>query len=789
MNSAPTSRATPPGFRRSSSAATSPPPAKNLSTSRPALASVRAPNSQGAALSRRSSIKTAPTMGPESRESLNIALKHETERKEELLVQVQNKDQTIASLTAENDSVMSALNSAESRLNEMYVDQARMEEEMAARIEVSEKLRAQVRELEREKRDLQRRYNEQTSTFEAERQAAYDNEQHLRSRIQSLTQARKVAEPPRSADATYTTNSSRQDPLDTDVEAEAEASEVAVPQNREEQHHPTKQDVNDPESEPAEMTALKLELSTLSTSYTSLHSTLILLQAQLVDLKRVNNQLQEDNESYMILLREKTLSGQFDLLKQVGGTPNTTDGGYNDDEVMVDDAGSLRSTGRSLLDRVEEEMTEDDLGQSFRADSPSSNRHGRHVRRNDSASHSPSRAPHGESLADLPITGPGLDLAAELGRAENKDILCGDSIDGDRALGSKGRRNRVPSDTRKVTTSDMPESNADLEALRSEVKTLKDANKALSLYASKIIDRIIAEEGFEHVLSVDYEKSPATHSKSLSLSATTTASTLAKTSKPRPQSTFFSRTVSDSAPTPAPEKTPSSPPPISDTSVPKASQRRSMSIDWKNFSLFGGAEKKPEPANLRPLTLKSTSTPMTSARKLETYEDEEDRRERERLHATMKLMGIEQPAPSPSVSIQKSYSTPESPQTATASRFSIFRSRSTTGHSDTSSVNSGPSTHNSHQATYGLGIIGDGRSELTHEALEQAEAENSLAALDAHEQMLIDDIAKGRPGGFTEPPRSLGEEWRSRRSRRSGGGSGSTIWSAGMSRTGDEPDT
>jgi len=36
-----------------------------------------------------------------------------------------------------------------------------MEEEMAARIEVAEKLRTQVRELEREKRDVQRRYNEQ----------------------------------------------------------------------------------------------------------------------------------------------------------------------------------------------------------------------------------------------------------------------------------------------------------------------------------------------------------------------------------------------------------------------------------------------------------------------------------------------------------------------------------------------------------------------------------------------------------------------------------------------------
>lgn len=36
-----------------------------------------------------------------------------------------------------------------------------MEEEMAARMEVAEKLRTQVRELEKEKRDIQRRYNEQ----------------------------------------------------------------------------------------------------------------------------------------------------------------------------------------------------------------------------------------------------------------------------------------------------------------------------------------------------------------------------------------------------------------------------------------------------------------------------------------------------------------------------------------------------------------------------------------------------------------------------------------------------
>lgn len=541
----------------------------------------------------------------------------------------------------------------------------------------------------------------------------------------------------------------------------------------------TKQDLNDPESEPAEMTALKLELSTLSTSYASLQSTLILLQMQLVDLKRVNNQLQEDNESYMILLREKTLSGQFDLMKQVGGSSNTVDGGYDDDEAAIDenaDIGSLRSTGRSVLDRVDEEMTEDDNSEHG-ADSPSSHRHhGRHGRRNDSTSHSPSL---GESLANLPITGPGLDLAAELGRAENKDILTGD-IDGDPSLlHGKGRRKKGSTD-RKVSSSDTPDSNADLEALRSEVKILKDANKALSLYASKIIDRIIAEEGFEHVLSVDYEKP-----------VTTTTSAPVKTPKPRPQSALFlPSSAANSTSVEAPLA-----PSVADTSAAKKSQRRSMSFEWKNFAMFGGGERKPESANLRPLTLKPGFTPVTTnARKLENYEDEEDRQERERLRATMKLMGIEQPAssalqPVHAVPMQKSHSTSESPLTATISRFSLFRSRSTAGHSDASSVNSGPSIPSGHQSTYEPGNSSNGLSELTQEALEQAEAVNSLAALDAHEQSLSEEIAKGRPGGFTEPPRGLGEEWRSRRSRRSGGGSGSTVWSAGMSRAGDEPDT
>jgi hypothetical protein len=138
--------------------------------------------------SRRASIKS-PTPpphrphSPDAHEVIAASLRRETEEKErvcrrpftpfhislkhshsQLLVQLQNKDQTISSLSNENSSISTALHTAETQLYELYAEQARMDEELSARIEVTEKLRSQVRELEKEKRDVHRRYNEQVST-------------------------------------------------------------------------------------------------------------------------------------------------------------------------------------------------------------------------------------------------------------------------------------------------------------------------------------------------------------------------------------------------------------------------------------------------------------------------------------------------------------------------------------------------------------------------------------------------------------------------------------------------
>ena len=498
----------------------------------------------------------------------------------------------------------------------------------------------------------------------------------------------------------------------------------------------------------------------------------------------MNQELQEENESYNILLRERTLTGQFDLSKRLNGAPSD---GTDDDSVaraMEDDSGSMRSTSRSLLDPVDETPEggtmdfnlvngfdipdHDSVSSGPRSDGHHARSPGNNI---GSTSQSPTR---GETLADLPITGPGLDLAAELGRAENN---FKDSYD------SSGRRSRKAVERRPSNGGPQPV----VDALRNEVKALKDANKALSLYASKILDRIIATEGFEHVLAVDYSEKPEPATPTLISDPPPAAS-----KKPRPQSLMVGRTVSSSSDNyPSPMMSPTerlttfdsiraeaASPKILPTPGTAKASRRSLSFDWKGFSMFGGSggDKKPEDSNLRPLTLKTDGNSILGgARKLDTEEDDEDRRERERLNATMKLMGIEKPVDGLTPIIERTPSSSAATPTAPApSRFSLFR-RSTMITTNKSSEQSSMKSASSNASSP---YLGGSKPNLTHEILEQAGVEDKIAQLDARERSMSVELANGGGSGFTEIRRS------SRRGRRSDErSSGSTIWSAGMSQS------
>ncbi len=81
----------------------------------------------------------------------------------QLLVKVQEQEAIIAALNTDSKNFISSLTATEARVREMDAEQVRMEDELVAKNEVAEKLRSQIRELEKERRDLQKRYNEQVS--------------------------------------------------------------------------------------------------------------------------------------------------------------------------------------------------------------------------------------------------------------------------------------------------------------------------------------------------------------------------------------------------------------------------------------------------------------------------------------------------------------------------------------------------------------------------------------------------------------------------------------------------
>lgn len=208
-------------------------------------------------------------------------------------------------------------------------------------------------------------------------------------------------------------------------------------------------------------------------------------------------------------------------------------------------------------------------------------------------------------------------------------------------------------------------------------------------------------------------------------------------------------------------------------------------MDWSKLSLwaspFSGNES-PAPMQSPPQPIPApalSASTNNNARKLDVEEDEEDRVIRARLNAEMRLHGIEkEDAPNPlgppsikssSASVRSTDSAPTPVETAPAPTPPTSLKARLPFFSRTSSSNS-PSTSN---------------VPLTTETLQQAEAEASIAAHDAKEKQLADEMAKDPSGvrvtSFTEMPglglrpgSSLSERARERRRKsegRSGAGS------------------
>ncbi|KIY36136.1 hypothetical protein I305_00988 [Cryptococcus gattii E566] len=456
-----------------------------------------------------------------------------------------------------------AMATLQSRFDETLNEQSRMEADLIERNELLDRLSMRMSETERQVKDAQKRCVDQEVSFEAERRAFQAQEEHLRERINSLlSTSRKTATVPAIA------------------EQRCDAYTIS---------------------------SLKDEIASLKLSSTTLRAKNSTLTQDIHELKNVNNALQEDNDAWEFLLRERTFNGD---IKREGD-------------------GSLDAN--QLQNRYEGHEPEP-LDEALILESPSS-------RRNKKTSD--------DTYSPLV----GVDLASELGIFQEE-----------------GEPGYLKEDT--------------------DIEGMNECGSIETIFILQIIDRIIAQDGFEHVLSVDYKSRQA---GSHNVSATQTPlkdipTTLAQpsnaemTSKPpatsqvsasskdkigRPLSMMIAKAFSGvaektpvvedvplpSSPFPTPVETPR-------LTVEKQEKRahRGFSLDFHSFGFGGIAIPESPKPELKPLNLASRATNTTSplvkkekgaitgCKLAPTEEDEEDRRERHRMEATLKLMGVFKPA-------------------------------------------------------------------------------------------------------------------------------------------------
>ena len=420
---------------------------------------------------------------------------------------------------------------------------------------------------------------------------------------------------------------------------------------------------------------LRQELATIQKSHTSLTDAMATLQAEMKDLKAENATLRDQNETFIDILQEKTFSGALlsesamlsgELARGGGKRRRSLLPAYQledvaDDEEEEDDddeddefGTSAETSGNTTIDEEEE----DDVPDTPKAPvHRSSNRKasGRHARRR-RLSASIVEPPPSDLASELEqIEGSGLDTEEEKRRRQErrneKTGAVSDNIEGEYPHALNKRKQRVLEHQLSYVWY------CSRAELQKEVRDLREANQALSLYISKILDRIIAKEGYENILAADVRGTARGLGKRKPSRQALVSATFQSPSEASAASTQV-RNVSSSSTTSSSSglfgfggganASGSAPPSSSKTAPPKS--KRTSSIDWRNLPFLGGSGSKEteSPSHLRPLTLQSTS-PLVggSARKVRTseeMEDEADVAERERIREELLKRGIQPPS-------------------------------------------------------------------------------------------------------------------------------------------------
>ncbi|GAA5986470.1 hypothetical protein JCM10908_003766 [Rhodotorula pacifica] len=584
---------------------------------------------------------------------------------DQVLEQAQSKEDNMARTQEDRSQLEKDLETAKKRVDELLHEQGRMEDELSGRMEVLDKLRASA------------------ETHESERQAWHDQEQHLKMRVADLTASPTKRHRSRNASVADTAVT-RDTVVEHETSEAAETTSTAPPTVAATVSSSSASSTKSTEPAPPTATELSLisQLESLTTAHDSLASSYRTLQTEMTDLKRVFQDLQEENESYEILLGERTLSGEVrdsQLFRSSAAWITSVSGGPGTEPLLStleerdEEEGDARASANEGVDSDGDDSSDDgddDLERvllesrgigspvsgAVAADPPSATRRPR-----------PARSPRPETNGAA--HNGGLDLAAELKAAQQDDGLDEEEAERQREKEERRRRKRAErarlrkaeQDKAQRALEGKPPTHGSVEAeLRQEVRALKDANKALTLYVSKIVDRVCQQEGFEKVLAVDYRQNATDGDEDKS-------SPPKPDKRPRPASiSFFGRqapllstpngdprqaALDPSTPVTASQSfatAPSSTPATGLASPSPASSRRPSGLLESVSSVFSfgrATSTSPSPAGnggMKPLMLPAES----AARKLEIaedVEDEEDRRERARIHDEMVQLGFEPP--------------------------------------------------------------------------------------------------------------------------------------------------
>ncbi|KAH9818463.1 hypothetical protein DFH28DRAFT_925939 [Melampsora americana] len=507
-----------------------------------------------------------------------------------------------------------------SRADELSEQIIRFETDLVKFNELDEKSNRLEKELERSKslvKDLEHRLESQNDEYDLARSQWTETENELKSRLTHLTN-----------ELTSIQKEEDQKPHESPSLTEGESGEIEFnrsPTFRSPTLNPASATTGPPSLSTlqleAALTETKKEVTKAVSEAEGLRRALGVLREQLADAERVNEQLMDDNESYQFLVGERTLMGGFDI-KQLLSIDHLEG---RDGEEEGEDKNEKLTSGSELASVAEETEEEGDGDDSVDdIEKAVLESHGNGSRTTGAVEAEvinprSTRRPMKKTIDNNATGGGGLDLAAELAQAEQSEeteLKRKENEEKRKKKGSNGRPGAKDKDA--------------------EIKFLTDANKALVLYISKILDRIQAHEGFERVLAHDYKKEgggPNSPSRKIPAPAPTTATT----PSPGGLNSFFNVLTKSST---APDRKTLNLASAATTNTTTSNPSRASWLQFFTASKSPPAAPTTSTAGIKPLKLGTGNAGLSSGwQGLE--EDEEDIKERERLRAELKLHGID----------------------------------------------------------------------------------------------------------------------------------------------------